>query len=180
MSLSPIKRKILENMLLNDKPTKPAQIAKETGNEFPPVMMHVIGLTRMGYTSSPEKGQYAITEEGKKALGIPETSKENAKTILTQTSREKAFHFYADMGKPLNLHAFGLQDFCAKILEVDVNSLEFHIKHDDFKNWFACLGDEELTRKMALLKEKNLHGEDLRQKLHTIIENRCIALSAKS
>jgi hypothetical protein len=56
MSLSPIKREILETMLLNDKPAKAAQIAKDNGKEFPSVMMHLIGLTRMGYAGSPEKG----------------------------------------------------------------------------------------------------------------------------
>src|SRR4030067_1104371 len=104
MSLSPVKCKLLEHMLLNDKPTKAAQIAKESGNDFKPVMMHLIGLTRMGYTDSPAKGQYVINPKGKEALGVPETTKECAKTIMRQTSQEKAFHFYNDLEKPLNLY----------------------------------------------------------------------------
>src|SRR3990170_3551684 len=114
MSLSPLKCKLLEHLLLNDKPAKATQIAKDSGNDFKPVMMHLIGLTRMGYTGSPVKGQYVINPKGKNALGIPETSKECAKAILAQTSRDKAFHFYADLEKPLNLYATGLQDFLAK------------------------------------------------------------------
>ena len=177
MSLSPIKREILETMLLNDKPAKAAQIAKETGKEFPSVMMHLIGLTRMGYVDSPEKGQYVITEKGKKALGIPEINKENASAILSHTPRDKAFHFYAGIGKPLNLYAHGLQDFCDKILKVNVDTIEFHVARGDFGAWFACLGDAELAKKTALLKEKKMAGEELRRKLHEIIENRCIVLA---
>ena len=177
MSLSPIKREILETMLLNDKPAKAAQIAKDIGKEFPSVMMHLIGLTRMGYANSPEKGQYTITEKGKKALGIPEINKENASAILSHSPRDKAFHFYAGIGKPLNLYAQGIQDFCDKILKVNVDTIEFHVTRGDFEAWFAGLGDAELAKKTALLKEKKMAGEELRRKLHEIIENRCIVLA---
>ena len=178
MSLSPVKRKILENMLLNDKAEKATQIAKETGNEFPSVMMHIIGLTRMGYANSPERAHYTITEKGKKALGVPEISKDNAKAIMSRTPHEREFHFYAGLSKPLNLYAHSLQDFCDKIQKVNANSLEFHVSRGDFEAWFACLGDEELAKKMALLKEKKLSGEELRSKLRSLVENRCMTLSA--
>jgi hypothetical protein len=177
MSLSPVKRKILENMLLHDKPARAAQIAKESGEKFPSVMMHLIGLTRMEYANSPEKGQYAITEKGKRALGIPETDKENARTILADTPRDRAFHFYAGIGKPLSLYARGLQDFCDKILKVGVDSVEFHVNRGDFETWFAGLGDVELARKTAMLKEKRMAGEELRRRLHEIVENRCMVLA---
>ena len=178
MSLSPVKRKILEHMLLNDKPARATQIAKESGNEFPTAMMHILDLTRKGYAASPDKGQYAITEKGKKILGIPETTKENAKALLAHTPREKAFHFYTAIEKPLNVCAYGLQDFLDKIQKVNAESLEFHVCRGDLESWFTCLGDAELAKKMSLLKEKKLCGEELRRKLHAIVENRCIALSA--
>jgi DNA-binding transcriptional ArsR family regulator len=177
MSLSPVKREILETMLLHDKPARATQIAKETGKEFPPVMMHLIGLTRMGYANSPEKGQYAITEKGKRALGVPEINRENAGAILAHTSHDKVFHFYAGVGKPLSLYAHSLQDFCEKILKVNVDSIEFHMSRGDFEAWFAGLGDAELAKKAALLKEKKMTGEELRRKLHEIVENRCIVLA---
>jgi hypothetical protein len=177
MSLSPVKCKILEYMLINDKPAKAMQIAKECGNDFRPVMMHLIGLTRMGYTASPTKGQYVITQKGKETLGIPETSKECAKEILAEKPREKAFHFYTAMDKPLSLFAYGLRDFSEKIQTVDAPSLDFHLCRGDFEKWFASLGDAELARKMALLKETGILGEQLRAKLKEIVENRCIALS---
>ena len=178
MSLSPVKRKILENMLLNDKAERATQIAKETGNEFPSVMMHIIGLTRMGYANSPERAHYTITEKGKRALGIPETSKESAKAIMARTPHEREFHFYAGLSKPLNLYAHSFKDFCDKIQTLNADSLEFHVSRGDFEAWFTCLGDEELAKKMSLLKEKKLSGEELRVKLRSLVENRCIALSA--
>jgi len=178
MSLSPVKCKLLEHMLLNDKPARATQIAKESGNEFKPVMMHIIGLTRMGYVASPSKGQYLITPKGKTALGIPETTKECAKTLLSQTPQEKAFHFYTDLGKPLSIYAHGLPDFSDKITKIDAGSLEFHVCRGDFENWFANLGDAELAKKMSLLKETGIRGEQLRTKLLEIVENRCKVLSS--
>ena len=178
MSLSSLKLKLLEHMLLNDKPERAVQIAKGSGNDFKPVMMHLIGLARMGFITSPEKGQYKITSKGKNALGIPETTQECAKQLLSKTLQEKAFHFYAGIGKPLNTYAHGLPEFSEKLTQIDTASIEFHLYRDDFQKWFSEIGDTELTKKMALLKERGIHGEQLRTKLHEIIEKRCEALSA--
>ena len=115
MSLSPVKQEILETMFLNEKPMKAIEIANESKKDFPPTMMHLLGLTRMGYVKSPEKGQYIITEKGKNALGIAETRKEKAAAILTYAAHERAFNFYATLGKPLNLHAHNLRDFANKL-----------------------------------------------------------------
>jgi hypothetical protein len=172
MSLSPTKYEILKAMLRLGKPERAARIAKEAGKEFPSTMMHIIGLTRLGYTVSPEKGLYALTEKGKKALGMPEINRENAKTILAPVSNEKSFHFYADVGKPLSLDAYSLQDFRDKILKVDVGSIEFHVGRGDFEGWFTSLGDMELAKKTALLKEKQMAGEELRTALHDIVADR--------
>jgi hypothetical protein len=180
MSLSPVKREILETMLLHDKPARAAQIAKEYEKKFPTVMMHLIWLTRMEYANSPEKGLYVITEKGKKALGIPEINKENARAILADTPQDKAFHFYADIGKPLSLYAHSLQDFRDKILEISVDSIEFHLNRGDFESWLTGLGDAELARKIALLKEKRIAGEELRSRLHEIVENRRMVLATQA
>jgi hypothetical protein len=177
MSLSPTKYEILETMLLYDRSLRAIQVAKEIGKEFPSIMMHIIGLTRMGYTNSPEKGQYTITEKGKKALGLPEINREKARTILAQVSQGKSFQFYASVGKPLNLHARSLQDFCDKILKVNVDSIGFHFYRGDFEAWFTGLGDVELAKKTALLKERKMSGEELRLRLGEIVENRCIVLA---
>jgi hypothetical protein len=177
MSLSPVKQEILETMLLYEKPAKATEIADECKKEFRPVMMHLLWLARMGYVSSPEKGQYVITEQGKQALGIPATDKEKATAILAYEPHDKTFAFYADVGKPLNLHAHNLQDFANKIQRVDFASVQFHTKRGDFEAWLNGIGDVELAKKIALLKQNNVMGEDLRKQLHDIVEQRYIALA---
>ena len=172
MSLSPIKQEILETMLLNEKPLKAMEIAKEAKKEYQPVNMHLLGLIKMGYVSLPEKGLYAITDKGKKALGIPEISKEKATAILAYAPHDKAFNFYVTFGKPLSLHAHNLRDFVVKLDKADVASVEFHMQRGDFEAWFKGLGDEELAKKIVLLKKRNLAGEDLRTQLRGIVDHR--------
>jgi predicted transcriptional regulator len=177
MSISPVKRLILETMWLLDRPAKATEIAKEAGLGFPPVMMHILGLAKMGHVQMPEKGVYIITESGKKVLGLPEISKEKAAEVLAYLPMEKSFHFYADIGKPLSIHAASLGDFCDKILKVDLSSIEFHINRGDFEAWFAGLGDVELARKTLLVREEKIVGENLRKKLFEIVRNRCDSLA---
>jgi len=177
MSLSPIKYEILATILLLDKPEKAINIAKETGKGFPSIMMHIIGLTRMGYTASPQKGLYALTEKGKKALGIPQVNRENAQTLLAGRSDDSSFKFYAGLGKPLDLQARGLQDFYVTIVKLNPDSIDFHINRGDFEAWFAELGDGELAKKTALLKEKKMSAEELRSRLAELVKNRCTALA---
>jgi hypothetical protein len=172
MSLSPIKQEILETMLLNEKPLKAMEIAKEAKKEYQPVNMHLLGLIKMGYVSLPEKGLYAITDKGKKALGIPEISKEKATAILAYAPHDKAFNFYVTFGKPLSLHAHNLRDFIVKLDKADVASVEFHMQRGDFEAWFKGLGDEELAKKTVLLKKRNATGEDLRTQLRGIVDHR--------
>jgi hypothetical protein len=172
MSLSPIKQEILETMLLNDILLKATDIAKEAHKEFQPVMMHLLGLIRMGYVSSPQKGLYIITTTGKKALGVNEVTKEKANQILAYVPHDKSFNFYKAVDTPLGIHAHNLRDFTQKIDKVDLASLEFHFSRGDFEAWFKGLGDEELAKKMALLKKHNSQGQDLREELHEVVGRR--------
>jgi hypothetical protein len=171
MSLSPIKQEILETMLLEDEPQNAADIAKEAKKEAQPVKMHLLGLIRMGYVTTPSKGLFIITAKGKKALGLPEVSKEKATQILAYAPHDKSFNFYKSIDNPLGVHAHNLRDFTVKIDKVDLASLEFHLKRGDFEAWFKSLGDEELVKKMALLKHRNLTGEHLREHLHEAVDH---------
>ncbi len=176
MSLSPIKQEILETMLLNGKPQKAMDIAKEAKKEYQPVNMHLLGLIKMGYIAMPEKGLYAITEKGKRTLGIPETTKEKAVAILAYAPHEKAFNFYVTFGKPLSIHAHSLRDFANKLDRADIASVEFHIQRGDFEAWFKGLGDEELSKRTTILKKRIAVGEILRKQLHDIVEQRYLEL----
>ena len=180
MSLSPIKQEILETMLLNGKPLKAIDIAKEAKREYQPVNMHLLGLIKMGYVNLPEKGLFAITEKGKKTLGIPEITKEKAAAIIAYLPHDKAFNFYVTVGNPLNIHAHSLRDFANKLDRADIISVEFHMQRGDFENWFRGLGDEELAKKTSFLKKKNVVGEDLRKQVHENAEQRYLELAQLS
>jgi hypothetical protein len=177
MSLSPIKVEVLETMLLWEKPQKAMEIAKQANREFNPVMMHLLGLVRMGYVISPEKGLYIISEKGKSVLGIPAITKEKAQNILAYAPHDKAFNFYSNIDSPLNLHAHSIRDFANKIVKVDNNSIQFHIQRGDFEAWFKSIGDQETAKKISLLKQRNVTGEDLRKQLHDITEQRYLDLA---
>jgi len=172
MRLTPVKRLVLETMSVLDKPAKAVDIAEDVGLGFPSVMMHIIGLTKMGYVTTPEKSHYAITENGRRALNFPEVDGETAKRILAYLPVEKSFHFYVDEGKPLNTFAASLQDFLDKLLKVDISSIDFHTERGDFEAWFTGLGDMELARKTLLIKERKLFGEELRRKFYEIVKDR--------
>jgi predicted transcriptional regulator len=177
MSISPVKRLILETMWVSEKPIKVTEITKEVGLSFRSVWMHIMQLARMGYVQSMENGSYTLTEKGRKALGFPEIDNAKAAEILGYLPLEKSFHFYVDIGKPLNIHAASLNDFCDKLLKVNLESIEFHINRGDFEAWFTGLGDVELARKIFLLKEQKLFGEELRKRLYEIVKNRCEELA---
>ena len=180
MSVSPVKRLILETLWVLDKPAEVPEIAKDTGVGAKQVRMHIIGiqgLVKMGYVNSPEQGFYLITEKGKKTLGLPEVNKNKATEIMAYFPAEKAFHFYADIGKPLNIFAASLGDFCDKLQKVDANSIEFHLHRGDFEAWFTSLGDAELARKTLLVREQKMGGEELRKKLCATVKKRCEELS---
>ncbi len=177
MDLSPVKCEVLEALLLHNRTVKAVQVAKEIGKDFPAVQMHLIGLTKMGYAQAPKKGEYVISANGKKALGLPEVTIEKAVSILAQTSRDKAFHFYAGVGKPLNVMAQSLLQFCDGMTKVPAESVLFHLNRGDFEAWFMFLGDLELAKKTALLKEKKMDAEELRARLGDLAEDRCTVLA---
>ena len=177
ISLSPIKLKILQTFLLHNKAVKPIEISKELGIKFPSVMMHIIGLTRMEYLISPEKGFYTITAEGKRCLGLPEMTKELARKLLVGKLDNSAFHFYLDIDKPLDIKAINLQTFNAQLKTVPVKSIDFHMKRGDFEAWFKGLGDLELAKKTALLRKQSFCGELLRKKMQILIVNRIMVLA---
>lgn len=177
MSLSPVKQLVLETVWMLGKPAKPMEVAYEIGLSFPTVMMHMIGLTKMGYLETFGKGYYTITKRGREVLGLPEINVEKAGQILASLPMEKAFHFYVNIGKPLNVSAASLTDFCEKIQKIDIASIEFHFYRGDFEAWLSGIGDVEIVKKLALIREQKLLGEELRRKLYEIVKNRCEELA---
>jgi hypothetical protein len=170
MSLSPVELEIMETMFLNSNSMK----IVENNEEFSSATIsHLVGLMRVGYVNSPQENLYVLTDEGKKILGVQPITKETAKAIMAYTSHDRAFNFYVDADTALHMHAHSLQDFANKLNRVDLRTIEFHMNKNDFESWFRCLGDQELTKKTALIKERKIVGEQLRCLLHDAVEQRC-------
>jgi len=177
LSLSPAKSEVLQAFLLHKKPVKPIEISKEIGIKFPSVMMHVIGLTKMGYLFSPDKGYYKLTNQGEKYLGVLNINREFARKLLKGKFFGNTFNFYLGLNEPINIKAYNLQTFVFAIKKAPIQSVEFHMKRGDFKIWLRGIGDVDLANKIEFLENNDLTGESLRQKLHLTIFNRCLALA---
>jgi hypothetical protein len=177
MSLTSIEIEILETMLLNGASMKATQIAIENKEEVSTTLIHLTKLARMGYINSSQKELYTLMDEGKKALGIQPTTKEIAKNIITYAPHDKSFNFHVDNDKTFHMHAHSLQDFANKLSKVDLKIIECHLDKDDFETWFKLLGDQELTKKVAIIKKRKITGEQLRFLLHNITEQRCQELT---
>jgi hypothetical protein len=105
---------------------------------------------------------YSLTEKGKNAQ----------KLALTYPS-EKAFHFYIDLEKPLNVSSASLEEFYLQIRQISLDSLEFHFYRGDFENWVRqVLDDCALAQKLTSLKTDGLHGEEMRNALLKAFDNR--------
>jgi hypothetical protein len=170
--------KVLELLWKAGKPVKSRELAQQLGLGVPPTNLHLVWLRRKGYVFSPEKGLYTITERGKEALVLPRIDRKQALQILSSVPKEKAFHFYRDVGQYLGTYASSLNDFCDKIRVVDAKSIEFHLPRGDFELWFLGLGDFELAKRMSTLKGSGLLGEALRQRVYEVVRSRCKELES--
>lgn len=178
MNVSEVKKKILEILWEAGKPMRSLEIAKQTGLSIRSSTMHLIGLRKAEYVSTPEKGYYAITNPGKEMIGLPRVDKKRASEILRSVPLEKAFHFYTDINQYTGVYATSLNDFSNKIQTIDIRSIEFHMPRGDFEFWFHNQGDLELAKRMGLIKGMRLSGEDLRRKIYGITKSRCEELAS--
>ncbi len=85
---------------------------------------------------------------------------------------EKAFFFHTGLDQYAGVYASSLDDFCRKILAVNLGSIEFHLLRRDFESWFNYLGDKELAEKIGLIRGRGLFGEVLRKELYGIVKSR--------
>ena len=86
-------------------------------------------------------------------------------------SDKEAFHFYETMGKPAGQSAKSLREFLEKVESVKLESLVFHLKRNDFKNWMeSTIGDRELAKRIETIPAKP--DERLRMKMQATVRNR--------
>lgn len=172
MRLNPIKKTILEVMAEESRPRKPKDISRKVELNFSSCMMHILGLKKAGYVSSPEKGYYQITNLGREILE-PKTSKKVAASLLSPLTPEKTFYFYTGINQYSGLLANSLPDFCEKVKSADINSVEFHLIRKDFERWLENIGDQELAKKMGIIRETEGSGQELRRLVYEAAKTRC-------
>jgi DNA-binding transcriptional ArsR family regulator len=180
MSVSQIKRKILEVLWVSGKPMSVQDLTEKTGLNISSSMVHLLWLRKAGYVSTPEKSYYTITKTGKEAIGLPKLTKEKALHILRELPKEEAFHFYTGIDQYVGVYANSLNDFCDKIQTINVKSIEFHAPRRDFELWLDSLGDLELAKIMGIIRRTSLSGENLRKKVYESVKSRCEELTGLS
>jgi len=171
--LSREKKSILELLWRINRPVDLESIVQETGLKTRSIIVHLSTLRKMGYVSMTDEGLYSVTDKGKEALGLPKIDKDLAIRFLSKVPQEKAFHFYIEVDKPLMVSADSLTDFYEKIQNIDVKSIEFHTSRRDFELWIHFLGDVELAKRLSMLREANLTGEELRRRIYETVKSRC-------
>ena len=171
MRLTPVKRKILKEMASLNQAKRPKEIAERVGVNFSSCMMHILGLKKSGYVSSPMKGYYKITDLGSDVINSL-VSSDVAASILASFGPDKTFYFYSGISQYLGLRADSLLDFSEKIKDISVKSLEFHLSRKDFENWVVSIGDAALAKQLGTLREKGVSGEKLRELVYETIKTR--------
>ncbi|UCE15802.1 MAG: winged helix-turn-helix domain-containing protein [Candidatus Bathyarchaeota archaeon] len=172
-SRSKVRKKILETLWEAGKMMRSWEIAERMGISIPSSTMNLLRLIEAGYVSTPQRGHYTITVQGRELLGLSKIDREQASRILNPVPSEKVFRFYKGMDQSLQVFANSIDEFCGKIQTVDVKSLEFHVPRRDFELWFEGLGDVELAEKMGQIRRMSLSGEHLRKKIYETVRSRC-------
>ncbi len=174
-------KKVLETLWSAGRPLKPQEISAKTGMGFSFLISHLQRLVKAGYVSTPKRGFYALTDHGKGQIGVTKADKKRVTAILTSIPLEKSFYFHRGINEYIGVYANSLNDFCRKIREVDLSSIEFHLFRRDFESWIKeGLGDPELANRIGLIREMDLTGENLRKRLYETVESRCKELESLS
>jgi hypothetical protein len=163
---------LLEVLWRVDKPISIRDLAKKADLKTRSVNMHLINMRRSGHVAPVGSGLYIITDLGKKAIGLPEIDAEKAGKILSAVPQEKAFKFYRGINEPLGVFSNSLKDFLERIKEIDIKSIEFHVSRGDFELWIHFLGDIELAKRLRIIRELNLSGEELRNEIYNALKSR--------
>lgn len=97
--------------------------------------------------------------------------------ILRLLSRKNAFYFFTSVGNYTGHRAMCLEEFAAKIREVETASLEFHLYRGDFEKWTdEVLEDPELTQRICAVKLLEPTGNALRDQLDFAVTKRLVEL----
>jgi predicted transcriptional regulator len=135
--------------------------AKKVNLDPNQTIQQVQELAKEGFLQKVGSG-FGITAKGKSAL-----------RSFVPVPEGMGFHFYDGMDQPTDLKAKTLWEFYGDIKQVKADSLEFHLYRGDFENWLkdACK-ETEFAVEVAVVKDADLKGEELRAELLRVIDAR--------
>ena len=112
----------------------------------------------------------------KKAGSMKIDKKEIASRILRTVPYNNAFYFFTDIGQYSSKFAVSLTEFCKRIETIDIKSVNFHFKRQDFEKWIrGTIGDVDLANEINKIN-KSIQGEELRVKIYQTVERRLTEL----
>lgn len=118
-----------------------------------------------------------VTPSGRRVRKQP-LDRDKTLLITTSVPVEKSFHFFTDIRKPIGVFSTSIFEFADQLKKVDVKSLEFHLKRNDFTNWLReVVKDDALAHEFEKLQQVEMTGEKLRERLVRITEKRCRELA---
>jgi len=92
----------------------------------------------------------------------PSVDRDKALLITSSVPGEKGFHFFTNVEKPTGMFATSIFDFLEQLKKVDVKSLEFHLKRNDFQKWLReVIRDDWLAEEFEKLKALGLSADRL-------------------
>ena len=97
---------------------------------------------------------------------------EKVRKILSDVPVENAFYFHSDIDSYTGKNVSSLAAFCDALRDIDIKSIEFHLKNGDFERWIKFLGDNILAMQLAKLRKRDLTGENLRDKIYAVVKRR--------
>ena len=177
--ISKVKKQILSLMWEAEKPITLKEVSEKIGCKARSANMHLLGLVKLGHVSKSKKGYYRITNSGREAIGFPKINKRFAEKALSKPSAEKAFHFFRGIDQPTGILSDSLVDLCDKIKTLDIEPIEFHMSRGDFENWVSSLGDVELAKRLRMVRQRNLAGQTLKERIYETLRSRCDRLQKR-
>ena len=178
-AISKVKKQILSLLWEAENPITLKEVSEKIGLKGRSANMHLLGLVKLRHVSKSKKGYYRITNSGRGAIGFPKISKKFADKVLSKTSAEGAFHFFRGIDQPTGILSNSLIDLCEKIKTLDIESIEFHMSRGDFETWISSLGDIELAKRVRMIREENLAGHTLKERIYETLRSRCDRLLKK-
>lgn len=103
---------------------------------------------------------------------------QSALRILRMVSMPESFLFFTGIGQYTGELAPCLTDFCEKLNEESLKSIEFHFDRGDFEKWIReTIGDEYLAYRISKI-DRSTKGEDLRRTIERMVKRRVESLKA--